>query len=178
MRKSAKTTLSKYLKQAPKTELEKEIKMLYDKFPIVKQYYQAAFSKDNTTILDEYKKKIYKEYFPTRGYGKARNNVSRKVITEFKKIATSKKDVIELILYRVEIMLKFTNTYGDIHEAFYNSMTRSFDEACKLTKKEHLEHEFQIECSDLIDKAYNFGWGVHDAMVYSYEFYFGPDRHF
>ena len=36
-------------------------------------------------------------------------------------------------------MLKFTMTYGDIDEAFYNSLTRSFDEACKLTKKEKLE---------------------------------------
>lgn len=173
MRKMTKKTLSKYLKQAPKSALEQEIKMLYDKFPIVKKYYEVAFSKDTTNTLDAYKQKIYKEYFPTRGYGKARNNVSRKIVMELKKIATSQKDVIELILYRVEMMLKFTKTYGDIDEAFYNSLARSFDEACKLTKKEKLESEFQIECSDLVDKASPFGWGIHDALLYSYKFYFG-----
>jgi len=173
MRKSTKKELSKYLKQSTKEELEKEVKNLYNKFKEVKQYYEIEFTTDTTNILENYKSKIYKEYFPAGRYGKARNNVSRKVVTDFKRIATFQKDVIELLLYRVEIMLKFTMTYGDIDEAFYNSLTRSFDEACKLTKKEKLESEFKIECSDLIDKASNFGWGVHDALTYSYEEHFG-----
>lgn len=173
MRKSTKSELSKYLKQSTKAELEKEVKKLYDKFKEVKQYYEIEFSTDTTDILETYKQKIYKEYFPSGRYGKGRNNVSRKVVTDFKRISIFQKDVIELLLYRVEVMLKFTNTYGDIDEAFYNSLARSYDEACKLTKKEKLEAEFKIECSDLIDKASNFGWGVHDALTYSYEEHFG-----
>ncbi len=173
MKKSTKKELTKYLKQATKAELEKEIKKLYDKFKDVKKYYEIEFTNDTTEIVNEYKATLRKEYFPSRGFGKARNNASRKVITDFKKIAVFQKDVIELLLYRAEVMLEFTNAYGDIDEAFYNSLTRSFDEACKLIGKEQLENDFRIYCKELMDQAYNFGWGCYDAMNYSYQQYIG-----
>lgn len=173
MKKSTKKELTKYLKQATKTELEKEVKKLYDKFKEVKKYYKIEFTNDTTEIVNEYKAAIRKEYFPNRGFGKARSNVSRKVVTDFKKISIFQKDVIELLLYRTEVMLEFTNTYGDIDEAFYNSLTRSFDEACKLIRQEQLEGDFRIYCKELMRAAYNFGWGCYDAMNYSYEQYFG-----
>ncbi|MEM1120629.1 MAG: DUF6155 family protein [Bacteroidota bacterium] len=173
MRKSTKRELSKYLKQATKAELEKEIKKLYDKFKDVKQYYELEFTNDTTEIVNKHKAAIKKEYFPSRGYGKARNGVSRKVITDFKKIAIFQKDVIDLLLYRVEMMLEYTNTYGDIDEAFYNSLERSFDEACRLIQQEKLEKEYRIYCEELIDQTNNFGWGVYDAMQYSFEHYLG-----
>lgn len=171
MKKSTKKELSKFLKQATKAELEKEIKKLYDKFELVKQYYQLELAEDTTVIVDEFKAKLRKEYFPSRGYGRGRNSVSRKVVSDFKKIAVFKKDVIDLLLYRVEVMLEYTNAYGDIDEAFYNSLTRSFDEACKLIQKEQLKAAYKIYCEELINEARNFGWGCSDAMNYSYQQY-------
>jgi len=173
MKKSTKKELTKYLKQATKKELEKEVKKLYDKFKDVKKYYEIEFTNDTTDIVNEFKEKIKKEYFPSRGYGRGRNNVSRKVILDFKKIAIFQKDVIELLLYRTEVMLGFTNAYGDIDEAFYNSLTRSYDEACRLIQKEQLADDFKIYCKELIDASRNFGWGVTYALEYSYQQYIG-----
>ena len=136
MKKSTKKELSKFLKQATKAELEKEVKKLYDKFKEVKQFYQLELAEDTSVVLDQFKAELRKEYFPSRGFGKARNSASRRVVSNFKKIAIFQNDVIDLLLYRVEVMLEFTNAYGDIDEAFYNSLTRSFDEACKLIQKE------------------------------------------
>lgn len=175
MKKSTKRELTKYLKQATKEELEKEVKKLYDKFKDVKKYYEIEFTDDTTALVENCKATLRKEYFPSRGYGKGRNNASRKVITDFKKIATFQKDVIVLLLYRVEMMLKYTNAYGDIDEAFYNSLTRSFDEACKLIQKEQLEKEFKVYCKELMEQANHFGWGVYDALDYSYQQYIGFD---
>lgn len=173
MRKSTKTELSKYLKQSTKAELEKEVKKLYDKFKEVKQYYEIEFTTDTTKIVETHKKKIYKEYFTSRGYpGKGRSNASRKVITDFKKISIFQKDVIELLLYRVEVMLDYAE-YGDMGEAFYNSLTRSFDEACKLMANEQLIADFKKKSEKLLQTAYDIGWGVSDAMDYSFEHYIG-----
>jgi len=169
MRKSTKKDLSKYLKQSSKADLEKEVKKLYDKFSEVKKYYEMEFTEDTTKIVKEYKKKLYKEYFTSRGApGKGSSNASRKVITDFKKIAIFQKDVIDLLLYRVEIMLEYAD-YGDLNEAFYNSLTRSFDEACQLIANERLEEAFKDNCERLLQASYSVGWGVYDAMSYSYD---------
>ena len=168
MKKSTKRELSKYLKQSSKTELEKEVKKLYDKFSVVKEYYEMEFTADTTKIIKEYKKKLYKIYFTSRGApGKGSSNASSKVITNFKKIAVFQKDVIELLLYRVETMLDYAG-YGDLNEAFYNSLTRSFDEACQLIANERLEEAFKNDCERLMNDAYSIGWGVYGAMEYSY----------
>ena len=168
MGKSTKRALSKFLKQSSKAELEKEVKMLYDKFSEVKNYYEIAFTTDTTKTVKAYKSKIYKEYFKRNGApGKGSSNASRKIITDFKKIATFPKDVIDLLLYRVDVMLDFAN-YGDLNEAFYNSLTRSFDEACQLIASERLEEVFKNDCERLMNDAYSVGWGVYGAMDYSY----------
>ena len=168
MGKSTKRELAKFLKQSSKAELEKEVKKLYDKFSEVKNYYEISLTTDTTKTVKAYKNKIYKEYFKRNGApGNGSSNASRKVITDFKKIATFPKDVIELLLYRVEVMLDFAS-YGDLNEAFYNSLTRSFDEACQLIANERLEETFKNDCERLMNEAYSVGWGVYGAMEYSY----------
>lgn len=167
-----KKELNKYLKTLTDKELIAEIKKLYDKFESVKKYYQLELGDDSGKVLSEYKAKIKKEYFPNRGYGYARSSVSRKVITEFKKISIHSKDLIELMLYRTEMMLEFTNTYGDMDESFYNSLWKSFEQACKLIKKEKLELYFKEYCEELVGKSNYLGWGVSDSMNYMYEEYF------
>lgn len=172
MKKSIKLELNKYLKDLNKQELEAEVKKLYTKFSNVKQYYEMELAQDTTAILEEFKAQIQKEYFPKRGYGKARSGVSRKVINDFKKISVFKSDVIELILFRVEMMIKFTDSYGDMDEPFYNSLDSSFEEACKLIKAEKLEAQFKVYCQELINSTHYFGWGVQDGLEYTFEKYF------
>jgi len=172
MRKSTKSELNRYLKELNQAELENEIKKLYSKFGVVKKYYELEFSQDTSKVLNEFKDRIKKEYFPSRGFGRASNKESRKVITEFKKISIFQKDVIELLLHRVETMIEFTKTYGDIDEPFYNSLGSSFNEACKLINSEKLEKEYRGECRRLMNETYHFGWGLYDELKYSYDNFF------
>lgn len=156
-----KRAFNKYLKSLTEKELIKELQKLYTKFDNVKQYYQLELGTDSKAVLDQFKARIKKEYFPSRGYGAARNSVSRKVITEFKKISIHPKDIVELLLYRVEMMLEFTLSYGDMDEPFYNSLFSSFAEACKRIKKEQLEVHYKVHCATLVDKASPLGWGIY-----------------
>ena len=172
MRKSIKSELNRYLKELDRTELEKEIKKLYSKFGDVKKYYELELGQDTSKVLSEFKDRIRKEYFPNRGFGRASNKESRKVITEFKKISIFQKDVIELLLCRVETMIEFTNNYGDIDEPFYNSLESSFKEACKLIKAEKLEKEYRGECRRLMNETYPIGWGLYEGLKYSYDSFF------
>lgn len=176
MATSVKTQLSKYLKEMTKQDLEKEVKKLYTKFKPVKDFYEMELSGDTTQLVKTAKDQIRKEYFPTRGYGKARSSVSRKVISDFKKIAIFQRDVIDLLLYRVEMMLDFTNEYGEITDAFYVSLESSFEEACKLIEKEKLQAEYKNACKMLVNEAKDFGWGVYEGLSGSFEDVYPEER--
>lgn len=170
-----KKELNKYLNSLSEKELIKEVKKLYDKFPDVKKYYEMELGDNSEKILAEYKAKIEKEYFPKRGYGRAKNSVSKKVITDFKRIAVHQKDVAELLLYRTEMMLKYTNAYGDIDEPFYNSLESSFAQACEIIAEERLIPYFKVYCEELIESANGFGWGVHGTMGDIYHEYIADE---
>lgn len=159
-----KKQLNKYLDSLSKEDLEKEIKKLYATFKEVKNFYDMELSDDRTNIIESFKKRIKTEYFPARGYGKARSAESLKVVQEFKKIAVSKKDIIELLLYRVEQMVAFTRAYGDMPIPFYDSMCNSFGDAIALMNQEKLVKEFKHTCEELRDKCAIFGYGVEDFM--------------
>ncbi|MFP4090551.1 MAG: DUF6155 family protein [Cyclobacteriaceae bacterium] len=171
MAKSAKRELNKYLESLDKKALQAEIKKLYSRLPSVKQYYELELSGDTNAQVEEVKAKIKKEYFPSRGFGKARNAVSKRYISEFRRISIFKKDVIDLLLYRCEMMIDFTLAYGDIDEPFYNSLASSYEDACKLIRKEKLVDEYQPYCEELMNKVFGLGWGVYDDLHYIFTEY-------
>lgn len=164
---------NKYLKSLSEKELIKELQKLYTKFEPVRKYYQLELSGDTEAIVKEFKDRIKKEYFPARGYGQARSSVSRKVITEFKKISIHPKDVVELLLYRTEMMLEFSLAYGDMDEGYYNSIYSSFNEACKLIAKEKLQKYYIQYCRKFIVYSDQVGWCVSFDLDYSFREHFG-----
>lgn len=163
-----KKDFNKYIKSLDEEGLTKELKTLYDKFPLIRKYYKTELSEDSSAVLAEYKAKLKKEYFPTRGYGKASSGNSRKVVTEFKKVSTHSSDLVELWLYRTEMMLEYTLAYGDIDEPFYNSLYTGFAEACKLIGKEALHKHYQDDCLKLVNMSEELGWGVYDDLYGEY----------
>lgn len=169
MKKSTKKELAKYLKQASKADLEKEIKMLYSNFKSVKKHYKNTLIPADAVTVDTYKAQLRKVYFTKKGIGEGQNNVSSQVVAAFRKVSSDQKEVVDLLLYRTAVMMEFANKTGDKDEAFYNSLTRSFDEACRIIAAERLEEKFKTPCENLLNEAYSVGWGVYDAIQYSYD---------
>lgn len=163
----------KYLKSLDEKELYKELMKLYTKFPEIKKYYEMELSPNTDKIVAQYKTKIKKVYFkPNGNFGRAKSSVSRKVITDFKKIAIYKSDVIELWLYRTEMMTKYLVDRNYYSETFYKSLATSFETTCKLIAKEKMETEFEARCHGIVLATSGF-WGLSEELQWIYEQYFG-----
>src|SRR5205085_4447849 len=122
-----KRELTQYLNSRSRDQLIAEIGEIFWKFDTVKDYYQTRLEPDGSkNVCDKYKSVIHDEFFPEKGDGRARLSIARKAVNDFKKVSTSKSARADLMLYYVEIGVEYTVTYGDINEAFYDSMERMY----------------------------------------------------
>jgi len=128
--------LKNYLSDKSEKELNEEIITLFKTFPQVKDYFTALLDNGNNGIIAEkYKDIITKEFFPKRGFGRAKLSVAKKAISDFKKLPHSPASLVDIMLHYVEEGSSYTNTYGDIDEPFYTSMEIMYDNALKLVAK-------------------------------------------
>jgi hypothetical protein len=164
------TILKKHLKTRSQEELIGDIAELYKRFQPVKDYYQIQLApQDETQVAAKYKKIIEDEFFPSRGYGKAKLSVAKKAITEYKKVTKTVAGLIDIMLFYVEQGVKFTNAYGDIDEAFYISMEDMYEKAVKEIIKHRLKDTFQKRCHKIVLDTSDMGWGFHDTLSEIYE---------
>jgi len=167
--------LKKALSEKTEKELIEEIINLFKKFPQVKEYFTLAFSAEGEEhVLEKYKEIITNEFFPKRGYGKARLSVAKKAISDFKKISGKPPFIIDIMLHYVDQGVNFTGQYGDIDEPFYNSMEKMFEDALKLAEKNNLLPFFQENCEEIINGACE-GWGFQDGLTDTYHELYGID---
>lgn len=61
--------------------------------------------------------------------------------------------------------VKFTNEFGDINEAFYNSLSKTFAKSLSLMKKENLLDKFEDRVEKVVNDTDGIGWGFHDYLV-------------
>jgi hypothetical protein len=165
--------LKRYLNNSSKEQLVNDISELFKRFNSVKDYYQIQLSpQEDTQISAKYKKIIENEFFPARGIGKAKLSVARKAVTEYKKISKTPASVADMMLFYVEQGVKFTNSYGDIDEPFYNSMESMYENAMECIAKFELQDVFKARCRKIVEDTSGIGWGFHDALgeIYSEAF--------
>ncbi|MGC9353340.1 MAG: DUF6155 family protein [Mariniphaga sp.] len=168
----ATTNLKKYLKTLTKDELIKHIVELEKKFKPVQEYYQLHLNNDVETVLNKYKKQIENEFYPARGEPKMRLSVARKAVSEAQKLGIPAESIADLMLFYVETGVEFTNDYGDINEAFYNSMESMYLKALEFMEKEGLLKQFENRALQIVNKTVDIGWGFHDTLGdYYYQFY-------
>jgi hypothetical protein len=157
--------LKQRLKNKSRDELVNDIATLFTKFEAVKEYYAMQLGDTySLQLLDKYKSVIKREFFPSRGYGAARLSVARKAITDYQKISESQEELIDLMLFYVEMGVMFTNQYGDITEPFYTSMESMYDRATKFIAKNNLRDQFEQRCLRIVSDTSGIGWGFHDRL--------------
>jgi hypothetical protein len=106
------TILKKHLKTRSQEELINDIAELYKRFQPVKDYYQIQLApQDETQVAAKYKKIIEDEFFPARGYGRAKLSVAKKAITEYKKVNKTIVGIIDIMLFYVEQGVRFTGAF-------------------------------------------------------------------
>lgn len=130
----SKRDLKKYLNELNKTQLEEQIIELYEKFSVVKTYYDFVFNPKEETLLRESKFKISNEYFPLKTSGKPkrpkmRRSVAQNYIKHFKILGVDPFIIADVMLYNLEIAQTFSAEHKVNQELFYKSMLNSFEQA-------------------------------------------------
>ncbi len=175
------TVLKQQLKIKSVPELVEEIAALCKKFPQVKEYYQVTFSgQDDVAVQNKYKAIVKAEFIPgfKVQHPKARLAVARKAIADYKKIATSKYGLADIMLTFVESGVIFTNEYGDIESAFYNSMESMYESTLKYLLKEQVVDDFDDRLLAVLKDTRHIGWGFYDGLCELYEQYVGHEPEF
>lgn len=146
------------------------VKDLFDASSDNKAFLLARFPPDDTpgSGLEDYKRRIWEQFYPKRGFGSPSPKICRKVISDYRKASGDLQGLIDLMLLYVEAGTRFTNDYGDIDAGYYNSLLSVLDEALKaLSTPKGIEiyPEFQDRLLDLADDAKDIGWGYGDEVI-------------
>ncbi len=160
-----KVALKNYLSDKTKKQLIEEIQMLTKRFDQIRDYYHIrTIAIKDKTVLEFYKKKIKREFFPEKGYGMGRPSIGKAPILQFLKISYLPIHLVDLMLYYVEQGIKYTLAYGDIDESFYDSVESVYEDALDLIKENSLHEQFYDRCKKAVDDTKGMGWGFHDGL--------------
>ncbi len=159
------------LNKLEKETLIKHISELYKKFKPVKEYFDFYINPDENKILEQYKDKVREGFYPKRG-NRLRLSISKKAITDFKKLKTSKESIADLLLYYVECGVELTNEYGDIDDNFYTSIENNYETSLKLMSKEGILSKFKARALEIVNDTKNIGWEFHDNLISVYYEYY------
>lgn len=158
-----------YLEDQSPEELIEMLIQFYKKYDGVKEslLFQMGYGA-NEELLEKQRAIIQREFFPARGFGQIRLSVARKAVTDYKKLSPNIEGLVDLMVFYVEMGVRFTNKYGDIDEPFYNSMVKMYENALKLVKQNELHAQFDKRCKQIVYDTVNIGWGFHDDLSYFY----------
>lgn len=139
------------LKELDEEELREELKSLYERFPVLREYYKLELSGSTKAVLEKYKKDVRKAFFTgRRRMGKRGRSNSAKVIKDFKEVSIHVKDLIELNFYRVAVMIEAMEYYNIDNEPFYNSMSTSFVKSAEMAQKELMLDTFRELAEEIV----------------------------
>jgi hypothetical protein len=163
-------TLKRYLKPRSREELVTDIVDLFTRLDSVRDYYHTRLApEDEAVVREKYKAIIKNEFLPKRGVGQARLSVARKAVSDYRRVSRSKASLGDVMLYYVEIGVEYTNSYGDIDEAFYESMGKMYKWAVELVVGNELEELYERRCRRIVEETSEIGWGFHDWLREVYE---------
>ena len=163
--------IKKQLSEFSQAGLLALIKDLYDYSPENRAFLAARFAAggNETAALEEYRERIIKQFFPTRGsYRDPKLREARQAIREYRKATADVAGTIDLMLTYVEAGTRFTNEYGDLWEAFYTSLESVLDDVVGLLNGPEgagLYPQFRERLLTLKTKTQDSGWGYHDYVA-------------
>jgi hypothetical protein len=171
----SKAKLKKELSSLTKEQLVEQILDLYDKNKAVKEFYDFYLNPRNEKELAEkYKKLIIKEFDVARPERSGlKFSVAKRAIADFRDLQPSPEVLADVMLTLPECACKFTYTYGDMEEAFYNGVYNNFVAALKFMHKHNLLDDFKLRAEDCVKWASVCGYGFADDIAQAFYDYYG-----
>jgi hypothetical protein len=162
------TRLRQQLKDWSQSALLALIKDLHDASSANRDFLQARLQAEDAggEALESYRARIVEQFFPRKGFGQLKLAEARKAIRDYRKATGNIPGVIDLMLSYVENGTDFTREFGDINEAYYNSLESVMNEMSKLLLQEGEEtySRYRDRILDLEASASGIGWGYGDYV--------------
>lgn len=154
----SKKALKKYLAELRTAELSEQILDLYERFPVVKTYYDFIFNPREDKLIQEAKMRIGEEYFPKRRKkAKARRSVAQKLIKHYINLGMDAFLVADLMGYNLETALQFEKV-KNCPAAFYTSMLKSCREWMTFMVQHGVYPESRERFTSYIRAVEDAGW--------------------
>lgn len=118
-------------------------------------------------LTKPYRQVISACFNPQHGLPSFKIAPARKALDDFKKANTDPLLTLDLMLFYVEQGVIGTNTYGDIHDAFYESLSSVYADAAKLAETigdRDLLAPYLQRFSQIVRDTRSIGWGFHDDL--------------
>lgn len=163
------TQLKRHLQELSEDELRQEILRLYSNIPLVKEFYQLELNPDVNSLVQDYKKKIHRYYFPKgRSIKRPKAAKMRELIRNFQRISPFPFDVADLLLYQAECMIDFSEENGYISKGFQQTIVSRYKEALMLINKEMLKPDFMKRCQQILKNTRFMHWGTYEQLLQLY----------
>ena len=166
--------IKKELKKLDKDKLIELVSDLYKKNKSVKEYFDFYVNPDERELFFKYQDKIFYAFYPLRG-NTFKLKEAKQALSDFKKLGSSTELVADLMLFYVETGVNFTIDYGDVNEAFYNSLATTYVNSLTLMRKENMLDKFQGRVEKIVNDTREIGWGFHDFLLQTWMDYYPSD---
>jgi hypothetical protein len=146
------TAFKKLVGSLDENELRAELLKLFEKLDQVQAFYAQELTpkEDRAALLEKYKKQIHSQFWTKSGQPRVFSNAElKRILTDFEKVSVFPHELVDVILYRVEMLTKFASNYGGVMDSDYNPAITAFKKAVKLIKANKLEKHFQIRIQEL-----------------------------
>lgn len=158
----SKRALKEFISQLPKDELALQLVDLYDRFPMVKEYYDFIFNPKEDKLIQEAKIKVSNEYFPIRRKrARMRRSIAQKFIKHYLKLGVEPILVADLMLFNIEIAQSFSSE-KKVADTFFKSMLNSFDEAVVFISQHNLLPDYKTRISKIYIAVSAQQWPNYD----------------
>lgn len=103
-------------------------------------------------------------------------SLARKAVSDYRKAVGDPEGLAELMLFYAECGVSFTLNFGDMDEAFYNSVEGMFCDGLKMLKKcgPDIADRLLPRFANAARSTKGIGWGFHDGLLDSLKTHF-PD---
>jgi hypothetical protein len=174
MAKSPRPTWSQikaHIKHWDKAQLTGLIQDLFKHSKDNRDFLAARLLRDSIGehVLAPYLKRIEAAFYDKRGWPAKRLNLkdARSAIREYQRATSDPAGTLELMLVHVETGTQFTREFGDIDEAFYDSLCTTLHEIKTLLTSEEGRPPYgkvQARLAELAKQADGIGWGYGDYV--------------
>lgn len=146
------------------SELENLVLELYT-LPAVKDAVNIKFNPEYAeNIVNRYEKKLGKVLMPANPE-RMSMSAAKEILSEVKALSNlSPRVAAEIYLYAAECACDFTETFGDIDESFYYSLSDFYQTAADIAKADDkLKDELWDRFHALNESFYDMGWGMDEV---------------